>query len=258
MMTTRRQAFKKVFDIGKNIGFGGLLWGLASQEAAKADIPLRPPGAPNKDKRFVQSCTKCGKCVEACPYDSLKLASIGDGKVVGTPYFEPRAVPCYMCEPIHCAEHCPSGALDLKRLADQSGTPTINNARMGLAVLHKESCLAHWGIQCDVCYRECPLLDKAIKLKREINQDTRKHANVVPVVDSNYCTGCGICERVCVVKKAAIFVLPRSLAMGAVNDHYVKSWEKSDEKRIKKNREDSKSEDRTQNQLDYLNEDDLY
>ena len=55
---------------------------------------------------------------------------------------------------------------------------------------------------------------------------------MVPVVDSDFCTGCGLCEKACVTKKAAIFVLPRDVAMGQVGDHYIKGWDEADEKRV--------------------------
>lgn len=252
-MPTRREALKKIVDGGKYLGLGGLLWGLASHDIAEGDVALRPPGASAKDADFVQACTKCGKCVEACPYDTLMLGGPGDSKVIGTPYFKPREIPCYMCEDVPCAVHCPSGALDMKRLAEE-GEPSINNAHMGLAVVHKESCLAHWGIQCDVCYRECPLMDKAIRLKKEINQVTQKHANVVPVVDSDYCTGCGICEKVCVTEKAAIFVLPRNMVTGKMSDHYIRRQQKAGKRRVRNKDVRREGKDDVESGLEYLNE----
>ena len=35
---------------------------------------------------------------------------------------------------------------------------------MGVAVIDDKNCIAFWGIQCDACYRACPLLDQAIYL----------------------------------------------------------------------------------------------
>jgi len=48
----------------------------------------------------------------------------------------------------------------------------------------------------------------------------------------NACTGCGMCEAACVTEKAAIFVLPREVALGRPGDHYVKGWDKKDQQRI--------------------------
>lgn len=256
--TTRREAIEKILKSGTALSFGGLLWGTGIKEAAEVDVVLRPPGALLEDE-FVQACIRCGKCVEVCPYDTLKLATPGDGKVAGTPYFTPREIPCYLCTDIPCTTNCPSGALDLKTLVRENKKPSINNTKIGLAVIHKETCIAFGGIQCDACYRACPLIDDAITIKKEINTTTNKHANWIPVVNSNVCTGCGICEHVCVVEKAAIAILPRKLSTGKLSSHYIKSWEKSDEKRIETDPNLNEDKDDINSALDYLNdEDELY
>ena len=74
--------------------------------------------------------------------------------------------------------------------------------------------------------------DEAISLKYEKNERTGKHAFLKPVVNSDICTGCGLCERACVTKEAAIIILPREVALGAVGDHYIKGWDKADESRL--------------------------
>jgi len=254
-MTSRRELLKKLVKGAAVAGGGGLLWGSAVSEAKPDKTTLRPPGALKNDD-FLKACIKCGQCVEACPYDTLMLATPGDRSGIGTPWFEPRAIPCYMCTDYPCTKACPSGALNLKELIQDGAEPDINNAEMGLAVIHQESCIAFWGIQCDACYRACPLMDSAIKLELEKNIHTGKHANLKPVVNSNACTGCGVCEHACVVEMAAIKVLPRDIAMGKVGDHYIKSWDASDEQRIKNIEDKSRNDDEDVNSaLDYLNDD---
>jgi ferredoxin-type protein NapG len=54
-----------------------------------------------------------------------------------------------------------------------------------------------------------------------------------PIVHSDHCTGCGLCERACVTEKPAIFVLPRENALGKAGDYYIKGWDKEDEQRLK-------------------------
>lgn len=212
------------------MALGGLVWSAYIDEATASKLLLRPPGALSEND-FLKTCIKCGMCVEACPYDTLVLATPGDNKPLGTPFFEPREIPCYMCPDIPCVPVCPSGALDIKSVS-KNDQLDIDMARMGLAVVDAKNCIAFWGIQCDACYRACPLLDKAIYLEYTKNERTGKHAFLKPIVDSDYCTGCGLCERACVTKKAAIFVLPREVALGEVGDHYVKGWEKADESRV--------------------------
>ena len=210
---------------------GGLVWSAYVDEVKATNLILRPPGA-IKEQDFLKTCIKCGMCVEACPYDTLRLAKPGDNRPLGTPYFIPREIPCYMCTDIPCVPVCPTGALDQESVST-NGKLDINIADMGVAVVDTKNCIAYWGIQCDACYRACPLLDKAIHLQYDKNNRTGKHAFLKPIVDSDYCTGCGLCERACVTDKAAIFVLPREVALGKVGDHYIKGWDKKDEARLK-------------------------
>lgn len=161
-------------------------------------------------------------CVQACPYDTLKLATLISTLPSGTPYFNARDIPCEMCEDIPCVVECPTGALD-PLLKD------IDDARMGTAVLiDHENCLNWRGLRCDVCYRVCPLIDKAITLEHVRNDRTGYHAKLIPTVHSDACTGCGKCEQACVLDVSAIKVIPTNLAMGKLGDHYQLGWEEVD------------------------------
>jgi len=241
---------------------GGFVWaGFLGREKAYPTV-LRPPGAV-EEKRFLAACTKCGLCVTACPYKALVLASPGDGRPIGTPYFVMRDSPCRMCRDIPCAVICPTGALDCRQVSDIDDRGrealNVNKARIGLAVIDRESCIAYWGIQCDACYRDCPFMDKALTVEYARNDRTGKHAILGPVVHSDHCTGCGMCERACVTKKASIFVLPRSIAMGEPSSHYIRGWEEKDETNIGEPQEEpTTSTPRSRKSpTDYLNREDL-
>lgn len=211
---------------------GGLVWSAFLKESKANPLILRPPGA-LEEKEFLKHCIKCGLCVEACPFDTLKLASAGDGMPIGTPYFKPRDIPCEMCPDIPCVPICPTKALDPKLVQDENGLWEIKDARMGVAVVDKEHCIAYWGIQCDSCYRACPLIGEAIKLEVKRNERTGKHSYLLPVVESEVCTGCGKCENACVTDKPTIIVLPREIVLGSVGTNYIKGWESEDENRLK-------------------------
>ena len=147
-----------------------------------------------------------------------RLRTLASGLAAGTPYFVARDIPCEMCEDIPCAKVCPSGALDRE-------IESIDDSRMGLAVLlDHENCLNYQGLRCDVCYRECPKIDEAITLELDRNMRTGKHARFIPTVHSDACTGCGKCEKVCVLEQPAIKVLPLSLAKGELGHHYRFGW----------------------------------
>ena len=201
------------------VGFFGLGLSVLSRQAqTRPATTLRPPGALAED-HFLSACSRCGLCVRDCPYKTLRLADIGEGPAVGTPFFVARRVPCEMCQDIPCVVACPTGALD-KGLVD------IAKAKMGIAVLvGQETCLNFLGLRCDVCYRDCPLLDQAITLERHHNERTGKHAVFIPTVHSDKCTGCGKCEKSCVLEEAAIKVLPPELALGRMGSHYRLGWE---------------------------------
>ncbi len=190
----------------------------ARQTSALPAYALRPPGAiPEHD--FLGACIRCGLCVRDCPYHTLDLARLGDGVATGTPYFTARKVPCEMCDDIPCVKACPTGALD-HTLSE------IDKARMGLAVIvDHENCLNYQGLRCDVCYRVCPAIDKAITLELMHNPRSDKHALFIPTVHSDHCTGCGKCEKSCVLEQSAIKVLPLTLAKGELGHHYRFGWQ---------------------------------
>ena len=226
---------------------GGLVWTGYVEEAKAAPLILRPPAAVPEDD-FLKMCIKCGQCAEACKNrdsnpdrtnqkSTLKMARPGDKMPIGTPFFTPRDVPCYMCTDIPCVPVCPTGALDEGLVSiipegKKEKELDINSAVIGLAVVDEESCVAFWGIQCDACHRACPLLDEAITLEFRRNSRTGKHAYMIPVVHADLCTGCGLCEYACITKKAAIHVLPNEIAQGEVGDHYIKGWDEKDESRL--------------------------
>ncbi|WP_199873364.1 ferredoxin-type protein NapG [Ideonella sp. A 288] len=204
------------------IAGGAVLLGRAA--TARPAQALRPPGA-IAEERFLGACIRCGLCVRDCPPKNLKLSTWGEGiardVAIGTPWFEARDIPCEMCEDIPCVKACPTGALD-HALTD------INDARMGVAVLaDQDNCLNFLGLRCDVCYRVCPLIDKAISLDKINNPRSDRHAMFLPVVHADACTGCGKCEKSCVLEKAAIKVLPMALARGELGHHYRKGWDKA-------------------------------
>jgi len=266
---------RKFFTLlAQNAGLGvmgGLVWTGYAAKAKGSTLTLRPPAALGEED-FLRTCIKCGLCAEACfnresnvdketgkqRPPTLKMANAEDDVTIGTPFFIARETACYMCEDIPCVPVCPTGALDLASVTNKDNELDPTMMDMGIAVVDENSCIAFWGIQCDACYRACPLLDVAISLEYNRNERTGKHAFLEPVVHMDACTGCGLCEQACVTEKAAIFVQPREVALGRPGDHYVKGWDKKDQERIKNRKEeditthDKRSE---KDAADYLNMD---
>ena len=217
---SRRRFFRDAAGVAGGAGLLALGAGLyARQASALPATAIRPPGALQEDD-FLAACVRCGLCVRDCPYDTLQLAELGDGVATGTPFFTARKTPCEMCDDIPCVAACPTAALD-RSLTE------IGKAKMGLAVLiDQENCLNFLGLRCDVCYRVCPVIDKAITLERIHNPRSDRHAMLLPTVHSDYCTGCGKCEKSCVLPgESAIKVLPIRLAQGSRAEHYRRGWE---------------------------------
>ena len=189
---------------------------VARPSLARPAQALRPPGALH-ERDFLGACVRCGLCVRDCPYDILSLATPEEPVSTGTPYFVARQLPCEMCEDIPCVKACPTGALD-HALTD------ITQAKMGTAVLiDQENCLNFLGLRCDVCYRVCPVIDKAITLEKQSNPRSDRHAMLLPTVHADKCTGCGKCEKSCVLEEAAIKVVPTKIARGELGHHYRKN-----------------------------------
>ncbi|MDU8926772.1 ferredoxin-type protein NapG [Alisedimentitalea sp. MJ-SS2] len=220
---TRRRALADMGKTACTVGLFGFGVGLYADRArALPENAIRPPGALAEDE-FLAACTRCGICVRDCPYDILKLSELGSDVATGTPYFTARTGPCEMCEDVPCVPNCPTGALD-------PGMTDITESRMGLAVVvDQEACIAFQGLRCEVCFNICPVRGDAISLDYQANVRSGKHALFIPVVHSDACTGCGLCEKACILEEAAIKVLPMRIAKGQLGEHYRLGWEKQQE-----------------------------
>lgn len=218
----RRQFVGNMLKTACGVGLMGMGLGMYSKQVSSLPaMAIRPPGA-LPEEEFLGACIRCGLCVRDCPYDILMLGQLGDEVTAGTPYFTARTGPCEMCEDIPCIPACPTNALD-HQLVD------INNSRMGLAVVvDQETCIAFLGLRCEVCFNVCPIRGDAISLDYRHNTRSGKHALFLPVVHSEACTGCGLCEKACILEEAAIKVFPAHLAKGELGKHYRIGWKEKE------------------------------
>lgn len=230
----RRKTLNSIMQTMGLVALGGFIWSAFISEAKSNPLWLYPPGARDD---FVNSCIRCGLCVEACPFYTLRLSKEG---TKGLPIFVPREIPCFMCEDIPCASACPTDALDIN-LVSTNNSLDITKARMGVAVVDTLNCIAYAGIQCDACYRACPLIDEAIYLEYKANERT----------------GCGKCEKACITELASIRVLPRDIVLGKMGTHYIKGWEEQDENRLDSLLPKQPKSESKKQMLDYLNSENL-
>lgn len=151
------------------------------------DKLLRPPGA-CEEKKFLSQCVRCGKCIHACPYGSVRIKG-GLSALRGTPYVDPLLAPCYLC--LKCMPVCPTNAL-AKNISD------IRQIKMGQAYILKNKCYNFaGGTMCSTCYDRCPLRGEAVIMEFGITPAMTKA-----------CAGCGLCAFICPAR--AIVVMPAS------------------------------------------------
>lgn len=170
---------------------------------------LRPPAAVD-EKRFMALCIRCNRCLEVCPYGSIKRAGLGP--TMGTPYVLPEVKACYLC--MACCRLCPTGALD--RTLTNPERVAMGKARIDPSICYSHLFLDHDVLPdttgrkiaalCNTCYNVCPLADKAIGLEK----------NLYPVILDG-CVGCGICVERCPTRpRRAVNIIPSG--MGRVED----------------------------------------
>ena len=177
----------------------------AAYDLLAPTAPLLPPGAVGEGAcRFAALCVRCGKCMEACPYQALHTAGTNAGVLVGVPCIDAREQACRLCADFPCIEACPTHAL--------SSIQSRTDVRMGTAVIDEDRCLSFQGMRCEVCYRACPLIDEAISIDYRRREGDAIHAVFAPVINEQTCVGCGLCVERCVVSdpEPAIRIEPRT------------------------------------------------
>ena len=105
---------------------------------------------------------------------------------------------CNLCvgteaEELLCTKACPSGALQLIKKTPKEIQEKVT---MGEARLDTNLCYSYNMSSCGVCVRSCPFEGKALK-SGYLEQ---------PILNTEYCVGCGLCERACIRYPQAITV----------------------------------------------------
>jgi ferredoxin-type protein NapG len=173
--------------------------------AAARTMPiLRPPGAV-EESLFLQRCTGCSDCINACPHDAIEHAPARFRAAANTPRLDPSKMPCWLCDDLPCIAACTEQAL----------VPDAD--RMGTAQVNRFDCLNLLGNECHTCVERCPI-DGAIDLGHP-----GQGALGAPTIHEAMCVGCGICHYVCPAPEKAILILPnanrRATGATAENSH---------------------------------------
>ncbi|RMG21947.1 MAG: hypothetical protein D6732_26450 [Methanobacteriota archaeon] len=181
---SRKEFLREAFSLFKKT-FGEE--DIASSQTISAGI-LLPPGAVSIE-HYLNHCNQCYACVAKCPHEAIRVHRDERSQLAGFPVIEPRLQPCYLCEDFPCINTCDVNALQ----------SDAEYRRLGTAILMKERCLISAGHICMSCINACPEIGKAI----------RRDTDGYPVVSSEFCTGCGICENSCPADPAAIRVISK-------------------------------------------------
>ncbi len=159
---------------------------------------LRPPGA-LPETAFLETCLRCGNCVESCPADAIQSLQTDQPDLAETPYIDSDSQPCVVCDTLECMQVCPSGALQQL---------SVDEIQIGLAEVNYDICLRSKEVDCLACVESCPIGEKAIRL------DSERRVEVLSVG----CIGCGVCQYQCPTTPKSIVVRPTQEYLEAQED----------------------------------------
>ena len=191
---TREAAMKRrdLFKLGARKAVEITSRAAARKVAKEAENWIRPPFAA-AELDFLLACTRCDKCIEACPHDVLfKLPARWGIKAAGTPAMDLRARGCHMCEDWPCVAVCKPEAL---KLPDGDGETPPAPPKLALVTIDTKTCLPYLGPECGACAHACPIPD-ALEWEDGLR----------PVINEDVCTGCALCREACIADPEAVDV----------------------------------------------------
>ena len=124
-----------------------------------------------QDIDFYNTCTQCGNCIRACPEG---IISVSDE---GFPQLDFKKGGCVFCG--DCARACTHSVFK----------PDLDCQPWHQIISIESDCLTYMGVACQSCQDSCD--SNAIKFKYAVGWTPR------PVVNTEACTGCGMCVQVC-------------------------------------------------------------
>lgn len=162
---------------------------------------IRPPFALD-ELEFLLACTRCDKCIEACPHDVIfKLPSRLGAQVTGTPAMDLLNKACHLCEDWPCVESCEPKALMYpeEEDAELESLPYLAHVE-----INTQTCLPYLGPECGACESACPV-------PGALKWDMTK-----PYIDPELCAGCGLCSEACIVEPKAVTISSHYKEKGSI------------------------------------------
>ena len=137
---------------------------------------LLPPWSDNL-QTFLEACTRCGDCLDACPENILVP---GSG---GFPTIDFKKGGCTFCG--DCESACTTTALQ-----QNEGAPPWQQV-----ALISEQCLTQKGIVCRSCSDACE--PEAIQFNWPDSHASKNRGVASPSINNDLCNGCGACISIC-------------------------------------------------------------
>lgn len=156
--------------------------------------PIRPPWS-RAEAEFVDLCSRCDDCIDACPQGVLRR---GDG---GFPQLDVSRAGCTFCG--RCADACEEGAFATPR-----GEP------WSVAAAVAQNCVESRGVSCRLCEGWCE--SDAIRFRPLAG------GRATVIVEQGACTGCGACVAPCPVGAISLVRSPAHLPATLVAGHEVR------------------------------------
>ncbi|MCF7885484.1 MAG: 4Fe-4S dicluster domain-containing protein [Candidatus Marinimicrobia bacterium] len=168
-----------------------------SKKDTAKNTPVLPPGANNYES-FLNKCTGCHLCVNACPSQVIvpSLFDYGLEGIFQSKMDYNQGYCNYDCNT--CTQICPTEALSELNLEEKQLT------KLGEVNLNKDQCIVYrTNADCGACIEHCPT--------HAVYADERNGIRY-PETNPDYCIGCGACQYPCPTT-------PRAITVTALTNH---------------------------------------
>lgn len=155
---------------------------------------IRPPFAID-ELAFISQCTRCDKCVSACPHDVIFPLPVKVGALAAhTPAMDLSNKACHLCEGWPCVSACEDNVLVLPENGNDASNDTLQTLPKAFAkiIINQDECIQFKDIDCGACRELCPVPEA---FEWSMNR---------PIINTDICIGCSICREACITEPKAI------------------------------------------------------